>query len=52
MINISKNIHIFNKGDKVAQMLIHKVESIHIKETDELDETERGERGFGSSGKK
>ncbi len=51
MVNLSDETYTFKKGDKVAQMLIQKVESIHIEEVDELDDTERGEKGFGSSGK-
>ncbi|WP_454946184.1 dUTP diphosphatase [Cryptobacterium curtum] len=37
-------------GDRIAQLVIMKVESPTIIETDELDETERGTGGFGSSG--
>lgn len=39
------------KGAKVAQMLIQPVEQKKIVEVQELDETERGENGFGSTGK-
>ena len=51
MINLSRESHTFEKGDKVAQMLIQKVEQPKIIEVEELDETERGEKAFGSSGK-
>ena len=51
IINLSDKPHTFSKGDKVAQMLIQKVEEIKIQEVENLDETERGEKGFGSSGK-
>jgi dUTP pyrophosphatase len=40
-----------NKGDRIAQMVLAKVETIEWVLDDELSETERGERGFGSSGK-
>ena len=40
------------KGMKVAQMLIQKVEQKEIKEVAELEETTRGEGGFGSTGLK
>lgn len=38
-------------GQKIANMIIQKVEHPEIVLTDELSETERGEGGFGSTGK-
>ena len=38
------------RGDKVAQLVIQRVETAEIVEVPTLDETERGEGGFGSSG--
>lgn len=38
------------RGDKVAQLVIQRVERAVLVETDGLEPTERGERGFGSSG--
>jgi dUTP pyrophosphatase len=40
----------FVVGDKIAQLLIQKVEHPEIIEVDELDETERGDGAFGSTG--
>jgi dUTP pyrophosphatase len=37
-------------GDKIAQLVIQQVERVDIAEVDELDETVRGEGGFGSTG--
>lgn len=37
------------KGDKICQMVIKKIENVNIEVVDELDETDRGEGGFGSS---
>lgn len=37
-------------GDRVAQIVIQKFEEIHFLETIELDESDRGEGGFGSTG--
>ncbi len=48
--NLSKEDYKINKGDKIAQMLIQKVECPIIEEVDKLDDTERGEDGFGSTG--
>jgi dUTP pyrophosphatase len=51
MINLSTTPYTFEKGDKVAQLLIQKVEHARFEIVDELSETERGATGFGSSGK-
>jgi dUTP pyrophosphatase len=51
MINLSQKEHVFEVGDKVAQMLIQKVEHATFEMVDELTETARGDAGFGSSGK-
>lgn len=42
----------FKAGDKVAQLVITKIETPKIKEVSELRETERGSNGFGSTDKK
>ncbi|AGE59474.1 dUTP pyrophosphatase [Acanthocystis turfacea Chlorella virus OR0704.3] len=39
------------KGDRIAQLVIEKIEMLDVEVVDELDETERGEGGFGSTGK-
>ena len=40
-----------DKGDKIAQMVITRVPITELEEVEVLDETERGEKGFGSSGR-
>ena len=40
------------KGDRIAQLVIVPVSQVSPVEVDELDETERNARGFGSSGTK
>jgi dUTP pyrophosphatase len=52
IINLSKKVYIFEPGDKVAQMLIQKIEIPKIVEIQLLSETKRGSKGFGSTGKK
>jgi len=37
-------------GDKIAQMVIQSIPTVKIEEVTELFKTERGEKGFGSSG--
>ncbi len=39
------------KGERIAQLVIQRVESVAFLEVDELGETERGAGGFGSSGR-
>ena len=48
--NLSQQSYTVEAGSKIAQMLIQPVEQKQIVEVEELDETERGEQGFGSSG--
>lgn len=38
------------RGDKIAQLVIQRVERCTLAEVDSLDDTARGEGGFGSSG--
>ena len=42
----------YEEGDRVAQMWVEKVTEFEIEEIPILSETERGEGGFGSTGKK
>lgn len=37
-------------GDRIAQLLIQKVETVEFIPIDDLDQTARGEAGFGSTG--
>ena len=39
------------KGDRIAQIIIKKNEDVELVEVDELSETDRGEGGFGSTGR-
>ena len=52
MINLSSETTIINTGERIAQMIISKYEKVVLKEVDELNETERGEGGFGHTGVK
>ena len=48
--NLSDQVHKIEKNTKVAQMLIQPIECREVIEVEELDQTERGEEGFGSTG--
>ena len=39
------------RGDRIAQLVIKSVEEVVWEEADELDETDRGQGGFGHSGR-
>ena len=51
MINLSGSDYVFEKGHKIAQMIIQKKETVEFEEVNELVDTVRGEGGFGSTGK-
>ena len=42
---------IINNGDRIAQMILSPVIKMELEETDDLPETLRGKKGFGSTGK-
>lgn len=45
-----KNDIVVHVGDRIAQLVIMKVENVHFNEVESLSSSERGEGGFGSSG--
>lgn len=51
VVNISNDEYTINPEDRIAQMVIAKVEKAKIEVTTELADSERGEGGFGSTGK-
>ncbi len=51
LINLSSEEHIINSGDRVAQMIVAKVEKALLNPVVKLESTERGEGGFGHTGK-
>ena len=50
MFNLGGEVFRGNHGDKIAQLVIQKIELWNPVVVDELDETDRGVNGFGSSG--
>jgi dUTP pyrophosphatase len=51
LINLSKEEQVVNCGDRIAQMIIQKVDKAILVEVSELAITERNEGGFGHTGK-
>lgn len=52
LINHGEEPFVVNDGDRIAQMVIARYEKVEWEEADVLPETERGEGGFGHTGKK
>ena len=48
--NFGKEGYEFHVGDKIAQLVLHKIITPELELVDSLEETERGNNGFGSTG--
>ena len=51
LVNLSDETFVVKDGERVAQMVIAKHENVEWKVVETLEETVRGEGGFGSTGK-
>ena len=51
MVNLSTDPFTINDGDRIAQLVIARFEQAEWQPVDSLDETERGDGGFGHTGK-
>ncbi len=50
LINLSNEPFVVNDGERICQMIINRVEKARWVEVDALQESERGEGGFGHTG--
>jgi dUTP pyrophosphatase len=50
LINLSREPQTIEHGDRIAQLVVAAVAMCEVVVVDELDQTARGERGFGSTG--
>lgn len=50
LINYGKEPFIVRHGDRIAQMVVARVEQVRLEEVEELGSTSRGEGGFGHTG--
>ena len=50
LVNISNEDFVVQPGERIAQMVINKFEQAEFEVVEELDETERGEGGYGHTG--
>ncbi|HEU4634355.1 MAG TPA: dUTP diphosphatase [Flavisolibacter sp.] len=51
LINLSGDTQIIKHGDRIAQLVVQKVETISWQQVEALTQTMRSEGGFGSTGK-
>lgn len=49
LINHGDKTFTVNQGDRIAQLIINKVEQVEFEVVNELDNTARGAGGFGST---
>lgn len=49
--NTKTNINIYKVGDRIAQLIILPYPHINFEEVEKLSETERGDKGYGSTNK-
>lgn len=52
LINLSQGDFVVENGERIAQLVVAAYTQVEWVEVSELDETTRGEGGFGSTGKK
>ena len=51
LVNLSDSDFKIDSGDRIAQMVVAKHETVSWKSVDKLDDSLRGDKGFGSTGK-
>ena len=51
LVNLSSEPFLINPGERIAQMIVARYEKVDWEEVRSLDDTERGEGGFGSTGR-
>ena len=52
LVNLSNETFVINDGERIAQMVVAKHETVEWQAVDMLEESIRGEGGFGHTGKK
>ena len=52
LINLSNTVQVINNGDRIAQMIIAKTEKAELFLVQQLNDTVRGDGGFGHTGLK
>lgn len=52
LVNLSKEPFTVNPGERIAQMVVARYEQVQWEKVEQLEESARGEGGFGSTGRK
>jgi dUTP pyrophosphatase len=52
LVNLSQDDFVVNDGERIAQLVISRYEQGELVVVEQLDETERGEGGYGHTGRK
>ncbi len=52
LINLSNEVQIIEDGDRIAQMVFQQIEKVNLLKVESIENTKRGEGGFGHTGKK
>jgi dUTP pyrophosphatase len=50
-VNLSGTPFTLRRGERVAQLVVAPVSRVHLEEVQVLEDTERGQGGFGSTGR-
>jgi dUTP pyrophosphatase len=51
LVNLSNEPFVVNPGERIAQMVVARYEKVEWEAVEVLEQTERGEGGFGSTGR-
>lgn len=51
LINLGRQPYTIERGDRIAQMVVTRVDQLPVEEVDQLNETRRGSGGFGHTGR-
>ncbi|MEA2696054.1 MAG: dUTP pyrophosphatase [Myxococcales bacterium] len=51
LVNLGREPHVINPGDRIAQLVIAPVTRVEVAEADSLTDTTRGTGGFGHTGR-
>jgi dUTP pyrophosphatase len=51
LINLGKEPFLVSRGERIAQMVVAPVTRVDLSLVDQLDDTQRGAGGFGSTGR-
>jgi dUTP pyrophosphatase len=51
LVNLSNEPFVVNPGERIAQLVVARYEKVEWDEVEVLDETDRGQGGFGSTGR-